>query len=81
MNIEIEDCKEVITSDGRRRRAVKFMAPGERIPGHYGYIYCPFCGDKVKVYWRSLAGTGKRCECGALLNSEYSAFKEQDTNV
>jgi hypothetical protein len=29
-------------------------------------IQCPFCGAEVKVYVWSLAGGGKRCNCGAL---------------
>ncbi len=30
---------------------------------------CPFCGAKVVVFVWSLAGSGKRCECGALFGS------------
>lgn len=30
-------------------------------------IVCPFCGDSVRAYLWSLAGSGKRCECGAVL--------------
>lgn len=31
-------------------------------------LECPFCNRRVKAYTRSLAGSGKRCECGALLS-------------
>ena len=30
------------------------------------YITCPFCEVRVKAYIWSLAGGGKRCDCGAL---------------
>lgn len=29
-------------------------------------IQCPFCGSESVAYLWSLAGSGKRCECGAL---------------
>lgn len=29
-------------------------------------ILCPFCGCTVEAYAWSLAGSGKRCECGAV---------------
>lgn len=31
----------------------------------YDYITCPFCQVEVKVYLWSLAGSGKKCPCGA----------------
>ena len=34
-----------------------------------GWITCPFCAEKVLCYLWSLAGSGKRCGCGALLTS------------
>ena len=30
-------------------------------------ITCPFCGEPVLAFLWSLAGSGKRCPCGALL--------------
>jgi len=33
-------------------------------------IECPFCGCVVQARAWSLAGTGKRCECGALLHGD-----------
>lgn len=30
-------------------------------------IICPFCGERVTAYLWSLAGSGKKCPCGALL--------------
>jgi len=29
-------------------------------------IACPFCGCTTEAYVWSLAGSGKRCECGAV---------------
>ncbi len=29
-------------------------------------LTCPFCDDYVEAYLWSLAGSGKRCECGAV---------------
>jgi len=29
------------------------------------YFDCPYCGEEVKGYLWSLAGSGKRCRCGA----------------
>jgi hypothetical protein len=40
----------------------------------YGFVDCPFCHTTVRVYLWSLAGSGKRCPCGALLTSS-TAFK------
>lgn len=29
-------------------------------------VTCPFCGTDTQAYLWSLAGSGKRCECGAV---------------
>ncbi len=29
-------------------------------------LRCPFCGAKVFAYLWSLAGSGKKCDCGAV---------------
>jgi hypothetical protein len=29
-------------------------------------FYCPFCDERVEAYTWSLAGSGKRCLCGAM---------------
>ena len=39
------------------------------------YLTCPFCGTEVKAYIWSLAGSGKRCTCGAKFNSYGTARK------
>jgi hypothetical protein len=41
---------------------------------------CPFCGSQVQAYLWSLAGTGKRCACGALL-SQTAAFFWRDAEL
>jgi hypothetical protein len=33
------------------------------------WITCPYCDVEVEAYVWSLAGSGKRCECGALHTS------------
>lgn len=32
----------------------------------YIYITCPFCGAETRAYIWSLAGSGKKCICGAM---------------
>lgn len=39
-------------------------------------IRCPFCKQDVTVYMWSLAGSGKKCLCGALHSSLGRTFKE-----
>jgi hypothetical protein len=39
------------------------------------YITCPFCSDKVKTFLWSIAGGGKRCDCGAYLSYYGTAHK------
>lgn len=45
-----------------------------------GSIVCPFCATLVEVYLWSLAGSGKRCECGALLTWG-AAYKQREVEV
>ena len=40
------------------------------------WLNCPFCKASVKAYVWSLAGGGKRCECGAHI-FEQVAYKEK----
>jgi hypothetical protein len=37
-------------------------------------LTCPWCGDDVVAYLWSLAGFGKRCECGAVCG-RFGAWK------
>jgi hypothetical protein len=32
----------------------------------YVFIMCPYCGEETKAFVWSLAGSGKKCPCGAL---------------
>ena len=41
----------------------------------YFTIECPFCRFNVRAYLWSLAGGGKRCDCGAMLTNYGTAFK------
>lgn len=40
-------------------------------------LNCPFCGAWVRCYLWSLAGSGKKCPCGAKLTSRL-AFRVPD---
>ncbi len=40
-------------------------------------IRCPFCNAKVTAYMWSLAGTGKRCDCGALFSRWGNVYKRK----
>ncbi len=39
------------------------------------YAICPFCGVEVVLYWWSVAGHGKRCDCGAMFFMDGTAEK------
>ena len=43
------------------------------------WIYCPFCGDEIRAYLWSLAGGGKRCECGAIFSARGMASRRVET--
>ena len=52
-------------------------AKGQRVVG----VLCPFCDCVVEAYLWSISGSGKRCECGAVIRrnnmtAEYEATKE-----
>lgn len=49
-----------------RSAEVAFMHRGSKSRVIVG-IVCPFCGCTVEAVLWSLAGSGKRCECRALL--------------
>lgn len=42
------------------------------------FIDCPFCKAEVRAYVWSLAGGGKRCECGAIFSAYGSAYRKVD---
>lgn len=42
------------------------------------HIDCPFCGGLVVAYLWSLAGGGKRCDCGAMIGHYGTAYKVKD---
>lgn len=42
-------------------------------------VRCPFCQYETEVYLWPLAGSGKRCDCGALFGSLGYAHKRKDT--
>ena len=68
--------KECVTLEYEWHDGV-FARPGRM----YIRILCPFCGRNVKAYVWSLAGGGKRCDCGTLFGSDGKAHKlsEEET--
>jgi hypothetical protein len=40
------------------------------------YILCPFCGVETAAYLWSLAGVGRRCQCGAKHTSYGTTWKD-----
>jgi hypothetical protein len=38
-------------------------------------IRCPFCNNEVVAYVWSYAGSGKKCNCGALLTKKHATLK------
>jgi hypothetical protein len=43
----------------------------------YYYITCPICDCVVKAYIWSLAGSGKKCKCGAI-HTTYGTIKRDE---
>tara|TARA_Y100001963_G_scaffold146115_1_gene220629 strand:+ start:372 stop:638 length:267 start_codon:yes stop_codon:yes gene_type:complete len=37
---------------------------------NFSVCRCPFCKSEVRAYWWSLAGCGKKCDCGAKFHSD-----------
>lgn len=38
-------------------------------------VACGFCNRQIEVFLWSLAGSGKKCECGALLHSGGRSYR------
>lgn len=82
---------------GGRARGPKFSdaADDERVETRQFFAYdersemgrtnvqvdCPFCGSQVTVFVWSLAGGGKRCQCGALFGSGGTAYHWADAGA
>lgn len=43
-------------------------------------VDCPFCGTELIAYVWSLAGSGKKCQCGAKMDMT-GTFSKDRTNV
>lgn len=41
-------------------------------------LECPFCEAHVVAYYWSLAGSGKRCSCGAIIGGTGATWKLKD---
>lgn len=58
-------------------RDFKVIRQGVKPPSStYSIIECPFCKAHVRAYHWSLAGSGKRCDCGAKFSSWGEATRE-----
>lgn len=56
-------------ADGCRYRPVE-RHPGRSAMGvSTDWVTCPWCGKETECYVWSLAGSGKKCACGALLGA------------
>lgn len=42
-------------------------------------VDCAFCGTEMIAYLWSLAGSGKKCQCGAMLHADGSMTKDMTT--
>lgn len=65
--------KTILSLEGRIRSGVSEI--GRTIE----YVTCPFCETEVTTYAWSRAGSGKRCQCGAILGY-YTASKWDGEN-
>ena len=46
------------------------LSTGLKAPSsNFSIVKCPFCKQSVKAFWWSLAGSGKKCGCGAKFHS------------
>lgn len=68
--------------DRENARRYKVRATGVKAPSsNWSDIECPFCGQQVRAYWWSLAGSGKKCLCGAMHDSMgYTAQRKGKVN-
>lgn len=56
--------------DHDRAKKGEVLRAGLKPPSsNYSICRCPWCQSEVRAYWWSLAGGGKRCDCGAKLDS------------
>ncbi len=52
--------------DTKAAREYRVVRTGLKPPSsNYSVIRCPFCQTEVRAYWWSIAGGGKKCDCGA----------------
>lgn len=56
------------------QRAFETSGRRERMGRTSVTIWCPFCSRGVETFVWSLAGGGKRCDCGAIFTSMGNAY-------
>lgn len=56
--------------DHNKAREGKVLRTGLKPPSsNFSICECPFCGAHTQAFWWSLAGGGKKCDCGAKYGS------------
>lgn len=65
-----------MSTETRFHDRATFVRKGRRLAS----ITCPFCGVVTEAHLWSLAGSGKRCDCGAVHHYHPAAtYKEKTT--
>jgi hypothetical protein len=79
---KIPDIKYTVSPNG------KYLTCENRIYNYsaefgtsHGYIKCGFCGTITKVFIWSLAGSGKKCRCGAKHTCGLTAMNISDVKM
>jgi len=44
----------------------------------YVVVVCPFCGNNIGAFLWSLCGSGKKCDCGAVVFRFNAYLRKQD---
>lgn len=59
-----------MTYDRSRAQMGRITRTGLKPPSsNFSICECPFCKAQTKAFWWSLAGGGKKCDCGAKYDS------------
>ena len=72
--------KDIHKSNCDKRKWYVFYTWGEANGRSRINTMCPFCKKGMSIYLWSLAGSGKRCKCGALFGPRGYAYKIADSN-
>lgn len=60
-----------MTYDQSRAKKGRVLRTGLKPPSsNFSVCECPFCKAQTRAFWWSLAGSGKKCVCGAKYDSD-----------